>query len=248
MKPSAQNGNALWMILIAIALLGAITAMFTRSGGTSDDTGDFEQNSIAASEIMRYATSLEFGAQNLLNRGCSENDISFWNDSNGDGTENGSDDFYNANSPKNRSCHMFYAAGAGLPPPSVKTAWLDTSQSAAYRYKQYLFSGGIVIVNLPQETEEPELVYLVPYISKALCSAINQRLGISSIPLDHSVFTNHPAYLFKGSYSVLLRYGDDGATYTDNALIQGRPTLCIQSVSAAPVENTYHFYHTLLAR
>ena len=75
-----QNGNALWFILLAIALLGLLTAVMTRSSGTDNDTGSYEKNQIAANEILQYAKSIENAVQNLLARGCSENDISFWHD------------------------------------------------------------------------------------------------------------------------------------------------------------------------
>lgn len=177
-----QRGNALWMILLAIALLGGLTAMFARSSSTSDDTGDYERNSIAASEILRYAKSLEIGVQNLITRGCSENDISFWNDSNGDGVENSSDDYYNSRSPSDKSCHVFMAQGAGLAQQNARTQWFVPSYSSSTNYGNYTFAvaqmAGVNSTTDPLGSTDMELVVILPYISKSVCQAINVSLGI----------------------------------------------------------------------
>ncbi|PZO88480.1 MAG: hypothetical protein DI626_01670 [Micavibrio aeruginosavorus] len=109
-----ESGNALWLILIAIFLLGGLTVLLSRTGSQTEDTGNAEQMQIVASNILGYAASIEQGIQTLLMRGCSENEISFWYDSNKDGTENSSDDYYNPNAPSDRTCHIFSTTGAGL--------------------------------------------------------------------------------------------------------------------------------------
>ena len=126
MKPqhNTERGNALFFILIAVALLAALTMVISRSGSSVDQSGDFERNNIQASKVLRYAKSIETGIQDLLLRGCSENEISFWHDSDGDGDEDGDDDYYNANSPTDHSCHVFDTSGAGL-------TWVDISEEVA---------------------------------------------------------------------------------------------------------------------
>lgn len=114
MKNKTQNGNALFFILIAIALLGLLTVTMMRSSSDSNDAGSYEQSQIVASEVLNYAKSIENAVQMLLARGCSENELSFWHDSNDDGNENSSDDYYNSKSPTDHSCHVFDVAGAGL--------------------------------------------------------------------------------------------------------------------------------------
>ena len=110
-----QKGNALFFILVAIGLLGLLTVMLSRSGSSTTETGDYEQNVIVANEILSYAKNIENAVQGLLARGCSENELSFWHDSNGDGVEDASDDYFNTVSDRaDRSCHVFDVAGAGL--------------------------------------------------------------------------------------------------------------------------------------
>ena len=42
-----ESGNALWFILIAIALLAALTVVVTRSSDTVEQSGDVERQRIA---------------------------------------------------------------------------------------------------------------------------------------------------------------------------------------------------------
>ena len=72
-----QSGNILLFILIAILLIGLLTVSLTRSSNQSNDTGDYEQNVIAANKLLAYTKSMQIATQTLLQRGCGENDISF---------------------------------------------------------------------------------------------------------------------------------------------------------------------------
>ncbi len=121
-----ESGNAMWFILIAIALMGGLTIMLSRTSGTSEETGDFERTQISAAEVMREGKALEIAVDNLRARGCSENEISFWHDSDGNNTEDASDDYYNANSPTNRTCHIFQPEGVGL---TYETGWTFSGTS-----------------------------------------------------------------------------------------------------------------------
>ena len=77
---------------------------------------------------------IENAVQGLLARGCSENDISFWTDTDNNGTEDGSDDYYNANSPTDHSCHVFDTAGAGMTITQPNDSWLDSSESGGFNF------------------------------------------------------------------------------------------------------------------
>ena len=240
-----QNGNAFLFILIAIALLGLLTVTMTRSGSNTDDTGNFEQNQIAANEILRYAKSIENAVQMLLSRGCSENVISFWHDSNGDGTEDGGDDYYNDDAPSNHSCHVFDAAGAGITYQEPNEKWLDNSFPAALlsagTYGEYRFQGGFSFIDI--ETPRPELGMYLNFIKKDLCMQINRTLGVQNLASDTAEDTNsNPSVMFfDGTYGTPLadNIGDD-----TNEYLTGKHTFCWKNTS----NNVYALAHILHAR
>ena len=247
MKHSAQNGNALWVILIAIALLGAITAMFARSGGTSDDTGDYEQNSIAVSEIMRYAAGLETAVQNLLGRGCSENDISFYY----------AGEPYNVpgdytNPAARTECEIFGMNGAGIAYKNIPAGWRAVTGNYAARSH---FAAGHCVNGIgtgPGTTcnvSQTELRLVIGGLTKSLCLAINDRLGIANTggnpPSDED---SVPAFI--GSYTPAS--GGTGGVIGDDSTaaalpLKGRSAGCLMDDSGSTA-NQYFFYHVLISR
>lgn len=109
MKKQAESGNILFLILIAIALLGALTVLMSRTGSQSDDTGSTEQSSIQASQILKHAASLQNATQMLIGRGCSENVLSFEAVDSDQAAG-----YHNADAPTDKSCHIFEPEGAAL--------------------------------------------------------------------------------------------------------------------------------------
>ncbi len=244
----SRAGNVLFFILIGIFLLGGLTVLMSRTNSQSEDTGSSEQASIAASEILKNAASLESAISNLRSRGCGENQISFWNDSDGNGVEDASDDYYNPSAPSDRSCHVFFTQGAGLNIPKLKTSWLDSTYSASYLYGQNYYTGSARVLELA-DTSRSELIYYIQYIKKDICTALNRSLGVSVIPADNGVnnSSEYAARRFNGTYVSDQGLGDDGAL-ADNGLIKGRKALCIQVKQNRPVIDTYIFYSTILPR
>jgi len=175
MTNNTQHGNALFFILIAIALLGLLTMTMTRSSSDSNDTGGFEQSQIVASEVLNYAKSIENALQMLIARGCSENELSFWHDSNGDGSENASDNYYNSKSPTDHSCHVFDVAGAGL-------TYLDMTEKIGPSIN---FRIGVTSVDraLKDIGEDDQADLYFSYITNlrdmdGFCDAINRMSGV----------------------------------------------------------------------
>jgi hypothetical protein len=239
-----QNGNALWFILIAVALLGLLTVAMTRGGGSSNETGSFEQNQIRANEMMGYASTIESAVQSLIARGCSENDISFWHDSDGNNTEDASDDYYNANSPTDHSCHVFDVAGAGITYISPTQSALRTSDTGKDAYGEHAFTTN----NLPSFGTERNLMMITPYIKRDICVEINRTLNITNPagepPEDPNISV---AVYFTGSFPAAAAdstIGDSGTS----TILAGKKTGCVFENGGCNGADCYNFYHVLIAR
>lgn len=116
MSINKASGNVLVFILIAIFLMGALTMLFVRSDGQSEDTGDYERSSIRASRLIDHSVKIKNAVDRLKIQGCSENEISLWQDTNGDGLETSADRYYNTAAPPDKSCHVYSTQGGGLTP------------------------------------------------------------------------------------------------------------------------------------
>jgi type II secretory pathway pseudopilin PulG len=249
-----QSGNVLIFILIAIGLMGLLTATLTRSSNTTNDTGEYERNEIVASEILRYAKSVENAVQSLIARGCSENELSFWHDSNGDGVEGAADDYYNANSPTDHSCHVFEPEGAGLTHITPNENWLDTSLSAEPFYNEIVFAdtscindvgGTDTTANCATDgsAHNTDIIMFVTYIKQSICQSINRTQNIADIPVDSgAMFANSSNVFFNGAFLNLNNIG----VVNSGTSLNGKATACAEADTVP--DKGYHFYHVLHAR
>lgn len=242
-----QSGNALFLILIAIFLLGGLMVLLTRTGSQSDDTGDTEQRSIQSSQIIRYGASLKTAVDSLRSRGCSETQISFWSkDTNASGGENAGDDNYNANAPTDGSCHVFKPQGAGLKFKErtdffPNGLWGTSGSLVAMSHNNFSANHAIPGVGAFSDGTNKgtelywgfELPYNIDRV--ALCTAINKGLGYSD-PTPPIAAVN-VSTSFTGTYG-----GGTVATATE---FTGKQAYCFSLTSDT---QRHIFYYVLIAR
>lgn len=245
MKHRKDAGNALWFILIAIALLGFLSALMMRTGSQTDETGDAERVTIQASAMMRYVAGLKTAIDGMKSRGCSENQISFWTDLNGDGIENASDTYYNPRAPLDKSCHVFDVKGGGMTlqsPPAVNGNTFE-----------YIFSGDNGIYGAGTsgnvdmtgwDVSHMDLIVALPITSSALCTAINRSLNLptDNLAIDRLVVTN---LTFVGNYTIGNALPDDGGNRTPFLF---KMSACIQSEAGQfpRTAGANNFFYSLL--
>lgn len=223
----SERGNVLIFILLAIALLAAITMVLSRSNSASDETGNVERGRVLASQMMRFARAVEAGVQQLKFSDISENDISFENTVT-------ATDYSNANCTNNR-CRVFHINGAGLtlsaaPPSAISGTgkeWGFTGANAAGSAAD------------PVGSTANDLVMFLPGVRNFVCREINKLLGVNNgdIPTDTDGIVT-TAYTGAFSGSNLL---DGDPTPFD---LGGEASGCFYDDNAS--ENI--FYHTLIKR
>jgi len=224
MKQDRRNeqGNVLWFILLAVALLAVLTVTISRSSDTTEQSGNIEQYRIQASDIMRYSAGIAQEIDNMRLRGISENNISF---------ENGvtATDYTNGTC---QDCLVFGSAGGGAYYKRPSTDWLNSAHSADSRYSEWEFSGTNIVPGL--RSANPELIMYKAYLKQGLCAQINALLGISgNIPVDGN------------GMSVTAYQGSFAASETiDN--MDGLEAGCFQDTGASGRDFT--FYQVLIKR
>lgn len=193
-----QNGNILVIILITILLLGALTALFTRTSATSEDTGSDQAGMISASKILSHAGSIEAAVSRLLLGGCSENLISFWTDTNGDGAESAADKNYNPSSPADKTCHVFHESGGAVSPGSMTKTFSyarmeGMGTNAADIYYLQSFEPGEIQRGLSQE----------------ICAALNRSLG-NGFDINNLPAANLSVNSYTNNFDTPMTIGDNG--------------------------------------
>lgn len=234
---SKQRGNVLFYILLAVFLIGGLTAMVSRSGSNSNQTGDFEKDRIKASGILRYAKSMEQAVQQLVTNGISENDLEF-------GAIDAGHDNTNCTTS---DCDVFHMAGGGIthrPPAkalnmeSYTEDWIVTAENRIYGFGCDDFSAGCT-----------DIILVAPDIPKDICLAINTLQDITNPSGDapqQKVFETDTKYIgtiTAGDTDALI----GGTNVTDQAPeVKGKSAACVYEFGGTG--NTYYFYQVLLAR
>ena len=232
-----QSGNALWFILIAIALLGLLGAMLVRTSAQTEETGQTDRLSVAASQLIRYTSSVTAAVQNMLLRGTSESEISFANNV----YQECDDDLIQAagHNPNctTEDCEIF-GLGGGLQALETPSALL--TDDACLRWK-----AGSVAMNtrIVEEvgTVKADLVLEVFDLTEEACVMINRltKISIPSNEPDEDEEGNSGTDIFTGDYAVApSTIGDEAAE------LQGKKTFCLHR----PSDDTYHMYTVLIAR
>lgn len=228
-----QNGNALFLILIAVALFAALSYAMTSSGRGGGGI-EKEQAMLGASQIVQYVASIEQAIQKMRIFGCNDDEISFIYDSDGDGTveTNGEDEYYNPNT-NDDSCKIFNTAGGGLsflsPPENILT-----TSGEPYRFTGAMeVTGGV-------GTNADELIVFIRNIDKDACLSINENLGIPNPGGDAPIENNSTTHLqFVGTYDGSARIIGDNATE-----LAGKYAGCYYNT----LDTRYEYYQVLLAR
>jgi hypothetical protein len=227
-----QNGNALWFILIVVALFGALAATLSRNSGTVNQAGDVEQARVKASSILRYTTSIQTAIQRMVLEGMSENDLDF--------SDLGTD-YENPNCTDDR-CKIFKTDGGGIPYLNLSSVVSSTSpQDWVVSAQNFIYLAGCDSA----DNTCTDLILVAPNIPKAVCLQVNSMQGITNTndapPQMGSFLIDEK---FNGTFTSTISNHAIGGTNasTEATEVQGRNAACVE------VSGTYYFYQLLLAR
>ena len=218
-KSTGQSGSALIIILVAVALFGALsyTVANMLRGGDSPNAIAEQPASILTDEILGYARTVKQAVQDLkISNGCEDEQISFENDI---GSE-----YVNTAAPND--CRVYGSEGANL---SRQNMFEDVSSSP------WLFTGENRIANVGSNTTDGDLLIVLPDINLTVCLAINDKLNVPNASQDTPVSNVYDPTKFTGTYASTQIIGD-------GLEIAGFQAGCAES------SGEYYFYSTLIAR
>lgn len=247
-----QSGNALFLILIAVALFAALSYAITSSGRGGGGI-DREKKAINASQVLQYAASVQQAIQRMqMVNGCSDTQISFAYDSNSDGSVDASDDYWNASAPS--ECYVFGSDGGGLVfnDFTAETYTPQSELSNSNNYGKPMFVGGAQVLGVGSDcdpatsgdTSCKDLLLWFHYMDPDLCKSLNENLGIdisSYVNENVSNISDADNWKFTGTYNATFTYMTVGDEQTE---LQDQYAGCIYR-SWFP---DYLFYYVLIAR
>lgn len=248
LERASERGNILFIIFIAVALIGLLTAAIQYTGNPEGANIDDEAVVIRATEVQRYASELERAVLYILQNGFSEEDIRFANPDN--------NDYGDLSADGDPTDQVFHRLGGGAqyrnPPDGIQTT-----------ASPWEFYGG---THLPGAgSNRPELVAVLPNVTLQFCERINRLNNQSGTPTDtgagSAAGTNAGDCINLGTVGRFddgQQYYDppggtpnttDETTFEQDASVSEAYTALQACVQCADVGGApYHFYHVLLTR
>jgi hypothetical protein len=237
-----ENGNILFMILIAIALIGALTAVIQHSSNPDGANIDEEELILRASEIQRYASELERSVMFIMQNGHSEVDIRFAH-------PKANSDYGDLSADGDPSDQVFHKNGGGA---AYRTPPSGVNDGSAWE-----FYGGTAIPGVG--SNKADLVAVLPNVTGAFCQRINDLNNQSGTPTDTGSGTasgSNPGDCV--NIGALGRYDSgqqfysspntmDETTFEQDSVTSAAHT-ALQACVACSADSENHFYHVLLAR
>lgn len=231
----SQSGNVLFLILIAVALFGALSYAVTETGrGGSMDVNE-QRAKVIAGEILVYMSSIEKVVQRALARGTSESDLCF----DYDAYPGGNADYEHAGCASDTN-RIFFSAGGGV-------KWQEPMNDAMAigASPVWVFDASNRIEEVGTDSASVNAVELTMFlmnVSEAVCKAINERAGVTAKdatpPRDDVTMTTTP---YIGSFTDNSRISDSGNILDDQTVA------CFEG-GGTPAVGTYHIYYVLNAR
>lgn len=234
-----QSGNVFFIILLAVALLGLLSAALMQGSDSGSSNIDDETLSIRASEFERTAGEIERAVTSLLQNGVSESDIRFSHaDAPSQYADAGAAD----------SEQVFHLSGGAATYRDPPDAISDDSP--------WEFFGGTHIPGVG--TSKADLVAVLPNVTDQFCAKINAMNG-QDAPQDtggsigsgaspgNCVYTGSD-----GRFGSARQFFDPPNTMSEASFAQdtnlsaAKPALEACVVCAA--DNNNYAYHVLLAR
>lgn len=242
-----ENGNVLFIIIVAIGLLAALMISLSESE-RYEDTIDDEKMNLQIQELYEFGNKLEKAVHRvMLDNGCDTGELNFDHPEFENYDTGGRK---NPISPTDKSCHIFEPEGGGVPyqvPPKM------SADLGAYEYG---IISRFVIYDVGTNTgnEGADLI-LQTIVPRKACLQINNDNDItnpSGNPPKFNHWSRSPPYAGKDLYPTIDMNGGsegmmnnwilgDGGTMAN---IAGHKTGCFETDN----DGLFSFYHVILAR
>lgn len=175
-----QNGNVLFLILIAVALFAALSYAVTNSNRTSSDSMSYERAKSCVAEIDSLFSSIQTGIARIKAKGYQDYEIDI------------STDVYKSKSGTilntanatctSNDCRLYADKGGTVPPMLLSADCLDLTDNyfAGSAAAGHVIFQALKIPDVGTPTENSLFARIIR-INDAVCRAWNYREGLTSI-------------------------------------------------------------------
>ena len=225
----SESGNVLFYVLIAVALLAALSFTIAESTRSSVSGMDEEHAALIATEIISIANNTTNAVAELRLQGCGEDQLSF-------ATPKVAGRYANTKAPADQSCHIYGVSGGNLNYQPINSL-ADANTAAAWQ-----ITGDLDVEQIGTNCVDGtcnELLIIATNINISICEQINRLvLEIGSAGMPQQALATPTD--FEGNYVYEDTIGDEGGSIA----LAGQRAGCFLDTS----NSSYVFYRALLRR
>lgn len=229
---ASQSGNVLFYILIAVALLGALSFAVSNSGRGSARQISDDKARLFATEIIEYADAVAMGVAQLRLRGAPLESLCFDHD------RWGNADYNHAGCGDDRN-RLFHPDGAAITWANAPAEAMDDAASPDNLWHIYADNEVLNVGTTTGAADGAELLLMTDELSLPVCQQINGLLGVTDSSAAPPTDTDYGTMPFAGSFGYAATIGDE------TAALAGKTAACFQK-TANPAK--YAFYKVLAVR
>lgn len=232
----AQEGNVLFLILIAVALFAALSYAVTQSSRGGNNASK-ETNLLNSAQITQYPTQVRTAVLRMMIDGNDPANLKF----------NTPADFASLSTNGIKGLGVFHPEGGEAVYQEPTSGLVSTAVNSDERW---FFNGNYEITNIGLPGVGEIIAYL-PGISQAMCTKLNEEYGVTGIPEFGSdvlggAVTDVDISQGDGTDSVASAAYDTALGDVDfPAALAGQPFGCFENNSGTGV---YVYYHVLVER
>lgn len=237
----AQEGNVLFLILIAVALFAALSYAVTQSSRGGNNASK-ETNILNSAQITQYPTQVRTAVLRMMIDGNDPANIMF----------NTPADFNTLSTDGTTRLGVFHPRGGEAVYQQPASGLVNTTVNSDQRW---FFNGNFEIGNIGLPGTG-EIIAFLPGISSAMCTKLNEEYGITDIPEFGSDVLTQTSTANSTNVDSSLGSGTDSATNATSydgdlghidfpSELDGQPFGCFENDTAS---GEYVYYHVLVER
>lgn len=220
-----QSGNALFLILIAVALFAALSYAITQSGRGGGGI-DREQAALSAARIMDYTSLLSQGITRLkLIGGVPDNMLDF--DSEQRLQTSGAEYSHDNTLCTTADCELFSAAGGGMVYQNFENIAATPVAGWGANWEGPGHWSANAINFEGQGSDLPDIVFRMANMDANICAEINRRMGVEEDPTITN--TGETNYYLRNDTTAALAATDALTFGDDDPDLNGATTFCADS-------------------
>jgi hypothetical protein len=233
---TAEKGNVLFLILIAVALFAALSYAVTQSSRSGGGDANNETNLINSAQVTQYPASVRTAIiRMMVSNSIETGDLEF----------NPPSDFATCTGTPPTAC-VFHPQGGGATYviPSADVLAVGATREWIFNGENEVNLVGTTGGSDAVTTSTAEVMAILPNVSKSICERINKELGIGGgVPTESNIdVSTNMGTGSTGTWVTDLADGP-GGTIGEGAAssLDGQAFGCFQQPAS-----TYNYYHVLI--